>query len=111
MEISEILSTLAKYTGHFPVGAVEEAIARKDEITPHLLRAIEEVANAPDQAFDKDSMLPLYAAYLLAQFREKAAYRPLLKMAAFPERKVDVLFGDTITEGLENIIASVFDGE
>jgi hypothetical protein len=110
LEISEILSRLAVYTGKFPREAVEEAIARKNEITPHLLKVLVDLANAPDKSFDEESMLPLYAAYLLAQFRDTAAYRPLLKIAAFPERQVDAVFGDTITERLKNIFASVFDG-
>lgn len=111
MEIPEILATLSEYTGRFPSEAVAEAVSKKEEITPHLLRALENVANGGDQVDDRADHLALYAAYLLAQFREKAAFRLLLKIASFPEEKVDFVFGGSITEGLHEILASVFDGD
>jgi hypothetical protein len=64
MTIPEIIETLTRHTGKFPKAAVEEAMSRKEEITPHLLDALEEMAKEPKQ-FDRDDyMLHLYAPYL-----------------------------------------------
>ena len=53
MTIPEIIAALTPYTGRFPKEAVQEAIAQREAITPHLLEAMAQVANAPvdDGAF------------------------------------------------------------
>jgi hypothetical protein len=56
-------------------------------------------------------MLHMFASYLLAQFRDKRAYRPLTEILAAPGDTADELFGDTITERMDNILASVYDGD
>jgi hypothetical protein len=56
-------------------------------------------------------MLHMFASYLLAQFRDKRAYRPLTRILAAPGDTTDKLFGETITERIENILASVYDGD
>ena len=103
--ISAILEKLTPYTGRFPWKAVRAAIAQREAITPHLLQALEDVANAPAEfARRRDYMLHLFATYLLAQFREKRAYAPLVRILAAPGSVADDLFGDTITEALKSII-------
>lgn len=90
---------------------MEAAVAQREEITPHLLRALEEVAAAPEKFRSRDYSLHLFAAYLLAQFREKRAYGLLTKILMSSGDTADELFGDTITEGLDKILASVYDGD
>lgn len=108
----EILQELRPYTGRFPRRAVLSAIAQREAITPHLLQALEEVAQAPAEfARREDYMLQLFAAYLLAQFREKRAYRPLIQILRAPGEIPFDLFGDTVTERLNAILASVYDGD
>ncbi|MGO8697919.1 MAG: DUF1186 domain-containing protein [Limisphaerales bacterium] len=111
MTVPEIIAALTPYTGHFPKAAVEAAIAQREEVTPHLLRALEEIAEAPEKFAAQQDMLVLFASYLLAQFRDKRAYRPLTKILAAPGDTADKLFGETITERIENILASVYDGD
>ena len=85
MTIPAILEKLTPYTGRFPKAAVQAAIAQRDAITPHLLQALEDVANAPAEfAGRKDYILHTFATYLLAQFREKRAYAPLVRILAAP---------------------------
>ena len=55
-------------------------------------------------------MLHLFALFLLAQFREKRAYAPIVKMFSAPGETPFDLAGDTATEGLSRIVASVYDG-
>jgi hypothetical protein len=54
-------------------------------------------------------MLHLFALHLLAQFREKRAYAPIIKMVSAPGETPFDLVGDTVTEGLSQILASVYD--
>ena len=112
MEIDSILKELEENRGYFPREAIEEAIRRREEITPHLMRALQEAVERPvDSTEEEASFLPLYALFLLAQFRERRAYPLIMNLCKLPHESLDALIGDTITEGLPRIIASVFDGD
>jgi len=111
MTVEEILKALSHKDNKFPREALEQATARKDEITPHLLKILERVADDPDEALDREDAAYLYALYLLAQFRETRAYPLIVRIASLPPETVDELLGDTITEGLPKILASVCGGD
>jgi len=111
MTIEEILKALAHKDRAFPREALEQSVAQKDEITPHLLKILERVVADPDEVLEQEDYSFLYAIYLLAQFREKQAYPLTIRIASLPPGKVDDLLGDTITEGLPKILASVCGGD
>jgi hypothetical protein len=99
MTMPEILKQLEPYTGRFPMDAMRAAIEQREAITPELLKVLESVADDPvKHAERKDYMLPLFALHLLAQFREKLAYAPIIKMFSAPGETPFDLFGDTVTE-------------
>jgi hypothetical protein len=111
MTIPEILKELEPYTGRFPREAMRAAIEQREAITPELLRVVEAIAANPTEAAKReDYMLPVFALYLLAQFREKRAYPYIVKMFSAPGETSYDLVGDTVTEGLKYIFASVYDG-
>ena len=111
MTIPEILKALEPYTGHFPMEAMKAAIEQREAITPELLRVLEAVAeDAAGFAKRQDYMLHLFALFLLAQFREKRAYAPIVKMFSAPGETSFDLAGDTVTDGLPRILGSVYDG-
>jgi hypothetical protein len=111
MTIEEILKALAHKDNKFPREALEQATARKDEITPHLLKILDRVADGPGEVFDEVDSSYYYALYLLAQFRETRAYPSIVKICSLPPETVDDLLGDTICEGLPKILASVCGGD
>jgi len=112
LTVPEILKALELNTGRFPRRAVQEAIEQRDAITPELLRVLEDVAENPAAFAERDDyMLHLFAMYLLAQFREKRAYRPLVRIFSAPGDIPDQLAGDTVTEDLNQIFGSVYDGD
>ena len=87
------------------------AIEQREAITPELLRVVEAVAEDPLAfAQRQDYMLHLFAMHLLARFREKRAYAPIVKMFSAPGETPFDLADDTVTEGLKRILASVYDG-
>lgn len=111
MTIPEILQELAPYTGRFPMNAMKAAIEQREAITPELMRVVEAVAEEPVKYAGREStMLLLFALFLLAQFRERRAYAPIVKIVSAPGETPFDLLGDTITEGLSQILASVYDG-
>jgi hypothetical protein len=103
----------SKDFGNFQrTAAVEEAVARREEVTPELLRMLEETV---DRAAEIDAeggyMAHLYAMFLLAQFRETRAYPLVVRFALLPEDIQYSLCGDFITESLGQVLASVCGGD
>jgi len=112
MDIGHILGELTLNRGYFPREAVEEAIRRRDEITPHLLDAVRNATqHTQGVKEDETPFLPLYAMFLLAQFRDRRAYPLVIELCRRPREILDILLGDMITEALPEILASVFDGD
>jgi hypothetical protein len=111
MELEEILSALSVYRGRLPVEELEAASARQEQVTPHLLKSLEELpARAAELVEDQDAMFHLFALYLLAQFREHKAYPLVVRVCRMPAEYVDGLWGDTITEDMGRVLASVWGG-
>jgi len=113
MEVDEIISALESYTGRFPRKAVEEAIAKKDQLIPELLNALEKATHDGGRSIlDAESYhLHMYAVYLLAQFREERAYPLIVDLVSLPGEVPFDLFGDLITEDLGRILASLACGD
>lgn len=111
MLLEEILSQLETYNGTFPRLALESAIEQQSAITPKLLEIVGECKNNLDDLLeDSTYFLHLYAPYLLAQFREKAAYPLIIEFFSIPGDITLDVTGDLVTDDLSRIIASVFDG-
>jgi hypothetical protein len=85
VDIETIRRALGFNTGRFPIEAVRAAIEQREAMIPVLLVALQEAADtATDTGHEPSSMLPIYAMYLLAQFREQAAYPLLVKFYSMP---------------------------
>jgi Protein of unknown function (DUF1186)/SEC-C motif len=109
--IPEILKDLEHIGGRFPRDAMAAAIQQQEAITPELLRVLEAVSEDPvGHAEREDYMLHIFAIFLLSQFREKRAYPLIVKMFSAPGETPFDLAGDTVTDGLDRILASVYDG-
>jgi hypothetical protein len=112
IETAEILHQFERATGEFAQAAVEAAVACQEEITPELLRILEETVDRAVQLdAEGDYMAHLYAMFLLAQFRETRAYPLVVRFASLPGDLLDSLCGDFITEDLGQVLASVCGGE
>ena len=77
MTIEEILAKLDTYDySTFQREALQAAILQQEAITPALLTIVESIANNPQFLNDNSDYIGFTnALYLLAQFREKRAYR------------------------------------
>lgn len=109
MEIGHILEELAyDMGGDFPREALEAAIAKRKQITPHLLAILEDATERIDEIIEDDNYQGhLYAMYLLAQFREERAYPFIVELFSYPGEIPHAIAGDVLTEDLSRILASV----
>ncbi len=112
MKTQAILQALEHLDGSFPREALRAAVARREEITPHLLTILEQAASDVDRiAADETYMAHLYAFYLLAQFREERAYPLIVEFFSIPGQVTLDATGDFVTESLGRVLASVCGGD
>jgi hypothetical protein len=112
MQMHDILRQLKRYDGKFQRKAVQAAIANQEQITPELLAILEYATANTEALLDRPNYMGhLYAMFLLAQFREERAYPLLVDFCSIDSETIDSLLGDTITEGLSRILASVSGGD
>lgn len=112
MTIQEILQELEYNYGTFPREALQAAIVRREQITPKLLRVLEEAKENVRQLVRKERYIGhIYAMYLLAQFRERRAYPLIADFFSIPGDVTLDLTGDVVTEDLDRILASVCGGD
>jgi hypothetical protein len=113
MTIDDILKTLEAGVNDLPREALREAMAQQEAITSDLLRVLADAAKDPEPLIydDGQSMLLLYALYLLAQFREKQAYPFIVELCSTSGDILEDVLGDVITEDLGRILASVCWGD
>jgi hypothetical protein len=91
---------------------MDEAVARREEITPELLRILRERDATLAQARDNDGCWAHMAAlYLLSQFRESLAFPLIVEFISGDPALVEDALGDVITYGLGRMLASTFDGD
>jgi hypothetical protein len=109
-DVETIKQQLAVHRGQFPTQAVRAAVQQREAITPILLDALQAAADDPEAlAADELATLHIFAMYLLAQFREPAAYPLLCRLFSLPGEVCMDLVGDVVTEDLDRILASVCD--
>ena len=117
MEQADILAAFSSRAGRTPRKAIEAAISQREEITPALLCALEQAIEwvcdhgCDDEEAERRGAACHCALYLLAQFRETKAYPLVVKLSRLPEDTLDFIIGDTMTETLDRILASVCGGD
>lgn len=93
-----ILKMLDFYDGVYPRETIEDAVKLKDAITPYLIDHLERLLADPELYLDEEHYAVGYALILLGYFREQKAHNVIMKIAALPEKTLDELCGDMISE-------------
>jgi hypothetical protein len=112
LTVAEILDQLELNRGAFPRQAVEAAVQSRQEIVPELLRILDHAADRPEEVLAREAYLgDVFALYLLAQFREPAAYPRIIRYFSLPGQLALDATGELVTEALDRILASVAHGD
>jgi hypothetical protein len=108
MTLDEILRALANVKV-YPEAVIAEANLRREELLPVFLNKLAEWTAG--QGYPKDDYYDLaaIAIYLLAEWRETTAFKPVLRFLATPH--ADDLLGDCITGDGQMLLARLFDGD
>ncbi len=113
MDTETLFTELEFNTGEFPEDILTEAVYQRGTIIPLLLEELRRAAADPEILLNKGEsyIRHIYAMYLLAQFREDAAYPLLVDFVATPGEIVMELTGDVVTEDLGRMLASLCHGD
>ncbi|RUR09506.1 DUF1186 domain-containing protein [Legionella sp. km772] len=112
LTIEMALNNISQYKGFFPKADVDYLLTKKEEVIPILLDSLDDaLVNYP--SIPNDNMHHVFALYLLAHFRCKAAFPKIIALLELPgEAAFHLLGDDMVTDyGMKNIIASTFNGD
>jgi hypothetical protein len=111
MTPKEIMRDLAR-TDIFPKEAMAAARTDHETMAPIFVDLITRLADQDRIEMADDDVTALTPVFhMLGEFREPRAYRPLLQLLRKPERTLDYLLGDTVTETSFIVVAGTFDGD
>lgn len=102
--IEDLLEDLDDYTGFTKYDLVDEAVSRREEITPHLLAVLERILADPEAWLEEEHDIHCYALVLLAHFGETRAHRLIVDIFSTPDPLQDELFGDFTCETLPALL-------
>lgn len=107
--VEQIISALEYPRNRFPREALEAAMERRDEITPHLLEILRKV-NDDIHTIDEEYWGHIAAMYLLALFRNESAFPLIAGLFLHDMSTVESVLGDIVTEDGPQILASTCGG-
>jgi hypothetical protein len=109
MDIEAILRRLTD-ENDLPVDALLAAAASRREVAPRLIQDLAAFTADPDAHRGQPTTI-FFGIHLLAEWRETAAYRPLLQWLRLPEKDVNEVLNDCVGETLARVVAALYDGD
>ena len=110
--MNELIKEIEYNNGEFPEAQLKEIISRKEEFIPELLEILKNAKENYEEILEKPNYFAhIYATFLLAQFKEKQSFKPIIDLISLPKEIPDDIFGDFLTEDLHKILASVCGGD
>jgi hypothetical protein len=103
--INEILEAFKTFDGTYKREQVDAAIELKAEITPYLIKILENVLDDPSPYIEDENLYDhIYALMLLGHFRESKAHKVIIDLFSLPEEIPHDLFSDLATSDLPTIL-------
>ncbi len=109
--VSEILASFKYYDGVYKREEINAAIELKEEITPALIKVLEDLLSNP-QVYIEDGELydHIYSVMLLGHFKEHRVHKLLIDIFCLPDDLPDKLFGDICTSDLPALLFNTCNG-
>ncbi len=108
--IQELIRAFDHFDNKYKRAEVEEAVTLREEITPHLIGILEELAADPRKYADEEHYANVYAVALLGHFREPAAHLPIIRAFSIGKEEIDLIWGDMVTETLPVLLFQTCNG-
>ena len=101
---TRLLEAFERQEGRYKREEMEEALGLREELVPALIRILAELADDPEGWVIFGGDVHLYAAALLAHFREVAAHPMLIRAFMIPKDLLDEIWGEMTTETLPALL-------
>lgn len=113
MEINDLLKSFETYDKKYKRDEIDEALIKREEITPHLISILEKVLQNPEKYADRDSDYwgHIYAFMLLGHFCETKAHDVIVNLFSLPNDLPSDLFGDSVTGDLPIVLLRTCGGK
>lgn len=109
--VSDILESFRIYDGEYKRDQIDAAVKIKDEITPYLIKILENVLADPEKyAKNGDLYDHIYAVMLLGHFKESKAHKVVVDLFSLPDDLPGQIFGDIGTSNLPVILLNTCGG-
>ncbi len=109
-DIERLLARFDFVTTTYLREEMEEALTLREQLTPHLIAILEDVAENPYRYLLEDRNGHTYAASLLAHFQEPAAHLPIIRAFSISGEHLEPLWGDMSTETLPALLHRTCNG-
>jgi hypothetical protein len=109
MIIDDVIRDLGTTGSTLPRASMQWALDHWEEAGPGFIKLLDRYANGTDRSEGTKEAL-FFAVHLLGEKAETGAFQPLCRLMRDKEACEDML-GDTITETLERIVISTYDGD
>jgi hypothetical protein len=110
-QAEKLIAIFDIYDGRYRREEMEEALTLREEITPFLLRILENIISDPIRYTEDNHYAETYAVALLAHFREKQAHIPIIRAFSIPDKQRDFIWGDMLTETLPALLCRTAGGD
>jgi len=109
-KISEILDGFKISDGIYKRELIDSAIELKDEISPYLVKILENVLSNPEKYIENKKLVDhVYSIMLLGHFRESKAHNVIVDLFSLPDDMSYKLYGDLISGDLATILVRTCD--
>jgi len=108
LTVQGIVDALDSTDGVLPLDALEQAIARWDEVAPILVPRVEAYVDGRDRA-DQAIDLAFYGLYLMTQQRDTRTFRLLCTLLLDAEAS-EAALTDGITDEVPSMLVRTYDG-
>lgn len=108
--IRELIAAFDAVDDRYKREEMEEALALQQEITPHLIRILEDLAADPEGYVLDDHFANVYAVALLSHFQEPSAHLPIIRAFLIPHEELDDIWGDMVTMTLPALLFQTCNG-
>ncbi|MBI9089883.1 MAG: DUF1186 domain-containing protein [Desulfobacterium sp.] len=109
-KIKEILESFSIFDGKYKKEEVDAAIELKEEITPHLIKILENIIDDPHHYSKESTFDHIYAVMLLGHFKEPKAHKVIVDIFSLPPDLPHCFFGEILTSDLPTLLVNTCDG-
>lgn len=107
-ELQKAIEEITYASKKFPRETFEIITANREAAIPYLRGGVEK---ALKEKLEENYQLHFYALCLLGEFQDRDFFPSIIEFVSLPEKTLDLLIGDLVTDGLNDILYNTYNGD